>query len=44
MARTPPPLTEGKVSTGVRVRAKMMRLRNEVVPAEQRMCRWRGKG
>ena len=33
-----PPLTEGKVSTGVRVMSKMMCLRNDVVPAEQRMC------
>ena len=33
-----PPLTEGKVSTGVGVMSKMMCLRNDVVPAEQMMC------
>ena len=33
-----PPLTEGKVSTGVGVMSKMMCLRNDVVPVEQMMC------
>ena len=33
-----PPLTEGKVSTGVGVMSKMMCLRKDVVPAEQMMC------